>query len=83
MSSDAGAASVDSFDFELYRYTPSLPAAIVSVAIFAVLTAVHVWRMLRARAFYFTPFVIGGIRKFLLSQAPQTLCSGQARAPRF
>ncbi|CRK37335.1 hypothetical protein BN1723_001091 [Verticillium longisporum] len=61
MSSDAGAASVDSFDFELYRYTPSLPAAIVSVAIFAVLTAVHVWRMLRARAFYFTPFVIGGI----------------------
>ncbi|KAM0531829.1 hypothetical protein ACHAPP_007597 [Verticillium nonalfalfae] len=61
MSLDAGAASADSFDFELYRYTPSLPAAIVSVAIFAALTAVHVWRMSRARAFYFTPFVIGGI----------------------
>ncbi|CRK19837.1 Protein RTA1 like protein [Verticillium longisporum] len=61
MSSDAGAASADSFDFKLYRYTPSLPAAIVSVAIFAVLTAGHVWRMSRARAFYFTPFVIGGI----------------------
>ncbi|KAM0282484.1 hypothetical protein ACHAQH_002998 [Verticillium albo-atrum] len=61
MSSDAGSPPSDGFDFKLYRYTPSLPAAIVSAAVFAILTAVHTWRMSRARAFYFTPFVIGGI----------------------
>ncbi|KAM0323274.1 hypothetical protein ACHAQA_008865 [Verticillium albo-atrum] len=55
------AAPGDGFDFKLYRYTPSLPAAIVSVVVFAVLTFIHLWRMYRARAFYFTPFVIGGI----------------------
>lgn len=66
MSSDgADASSGDDFDFKLYRYTPSLPAAIVSVAVFSILTGIHLWRMFRARAFYFTPFVIGGVRKFL------------------
>lgn len=48
------------YDFQLYRYTPSLPAAIVSVVVFAVLTGSHIWRLWRARAYYFTPFVIGG-----------------------
>jgi hypothetical protein len=48
------------FDFKLYRYDPSLPAAIVSVAVFAILSVLHTWRMIRVRAYYFTPFVIGG-----------------------
>ncbi|OAX78915.1 hypothetical protein ACJ72_06775 [Emergomyces africanus] len=49
------------FDFELYRYIPSLPAAIISVVVFAILTAGHTWRLLRARAFYFTAFTVGGL----------------------
>jgi hypothetical protein len=49
------------YDFKLYRYDPSLPAAIVATIIFAVLTAVHFWRLRRAGALYFTPFLIGGI----------------------
>lgn len=49
------------YDFKLYRYDPSLPAAIVATIIFAVLTAVHFWRLRRAGAVYFTPFLIGGI----------------------
>ncbi|OJD10807.1 hypothetical protein AJ78_08281 [Emergomyces pasteurianus Ep9510] len=49
------------FDFELYRYIPSLPAAIISVVVFAILTAAHTWRLLRARAFYFTAFTVGGL----------------------
>jgi hypothetical protein len=57
------APSGEFFDFKLYRYTPSLPAAVVSVAVFAILTALHVWRMKRARAYYFTAFVIGGVCK--------------------
>ena len=55
-----GAEIPPEFDFKLYRYTPSLAGAIVGVCIFAILTGAHVWRMTRARAFYFTPFVIGG-----------------------
>ncbi|KAF9872459.1 hypothetical protein CkaCkLH20_09956 [Colletotrichum karsti] len=49
------------FDFQLYRYTPSLPAAIASVVVFAILTLLHFWRLFRYRAFYFTAFTIGGI----------------------
>lgn len=53
----------ESFDFKLYRYDPSLPAAIVTVIVFAILTAGHVWRLWRARAYYFVVFTIGGLCK--------------------
>jgi hypothetical protein len=49
------------FNFQLYRYTPSLAAAIVSAIVFAILTVLHAWRLFRARAFYFTAFTIGGL----------------------
>ncbi|KAH6879865.1 hypothetical protein B0T10DRAFT_532145 [Thelonectria olida] len=48
-------------NFQLYRYTPSHPAAIVSVIIFAILTSLHRWGLLRVRAYYFIAFAIGGI----------------------
>lgn len=51
------------FDFRLYRYTPSLAAAVVGVIVFAVLTLLHTVRLFKARAFYFTAFTIGGICK--------------------
>ncbi|KAH8747737.1 RTA1 like protein-domain-containing protein [Diaporthe sp. PMI_573] len=47
--------------FKPYRYTPSLIAAIVSVAVFAILTALHTWRVHKFRAYYFTAFTIGGV----------------------
>ncbi|KAF4445454.1 hypothetical protein F53441_10796 [Fusarium austroafricanum] len=56
----ADAPGAEAFDFKLYRYNPSLAAAIVSVAIFAILSVLHVWRLIRVRAYYFTPFVVGG-----------------------
>ncbi|KAI6777898.1 Protein RTA1 [Emericellopsis cladophorae] len=63
MSDQHGAADMDAgeIDFKLYRYTPSLPAAIVSAIVFAILTAVHAWRLYRARAFYFIAFTVGGV----------------------
>ncbi|RMJ17630.1 hypothetical protein CDV36_002664 [Fusarium kuroshium] len=61
MASTEGTDPGAAFDFKLYRYTPSLPAAIVSVAVFAVLTVLHTWRLLRAQAFYFSAFTIGGV----------------------
>ncbi|KAL0935594.1 RTA1 domain-containing protein [Colletotrichum truncatum] len=51
----------EGFDFKLYRYTPSLPAAIVTAIVFAILTLLHVWRLYKARAFYFTAFTVGGL----------------------
>ncbi|CAM1505216.1 Fc.00g108530.m01.CDS01 [Cosmosporella sp. VM-42] len=51
----------ESFDFKLYRYTPSLPAAIVAATIFALLVLAHTWRLHRARAYYFIVFTIGGL----------------------
>lgn len=64
MASSTTEAPAEFFDFKLYRYTPSLAAAIVSVIVFAVLTALHTWRMLKARAYYFMAFTIGGVCKF-------------------
>ena len=58
------------FDFKLYRYIPSLPAAAVSVAVFAVLTAAHLWRLLRARAYYFSVFALGGLCMYRILHFP-------------
>ncbi|KAI1059258.1 hypothetical protein LB507_004145, partial [Fusarium sp. FIESC RH6] len=47
-------------DFKLYRYTTSFPAAIVATCIFAILSCLHLWRLHKAKAWYFIPFTIGG-----------------------
>ncbi|KAL1582323.1 hypothetical protein WHR41_08984 [Cladosporium halotolerans] len=60
-ASSATEANSEYFDFKLYRYNPSLPAAIVAVIVFGILTALHGWLLKKARAYYFTPFLIGGI----------------------
>ncbi|CAI6064525.1 unnamed protein product [Clonostachys chloroleuca] len=48
------------FDFKLYRYNPSLPAAVTAVIVFTILTVLHVWRLYKARAKYFIAFTLGG-----------------------
>jgi hypothetical protein len=58
-----GSGSDGDFVFKLYRYTPSLWAAIVAAVVFAILTGAHFWRMFRFRSFYFTAFTIGGLCK--------------------
>lgn len=49
--------------FELYRYDPSLPAAIVFAILFLVTTSLHGYHMFRFRTWYWIPFVIGGTCK--------------------
>ena len=66
---DAAAASPEVFEFQLYRYTPSLPAAVVAVVVFAILTAVHVWRIHKAGSVYFIPFTVGGLCTYSRSSA--------------
>ncbi|KAK2790623.1 hypothetical protein FQN53_009092 [Emmonsiellopsis sp. PD_33] len=48
-------------DFELYRYTPNIPAAVIFVVLFAATTLYHIYQLTRTRTWYFTAFVIGGI----------------------
>ncbi|KAH9906902.1 RTA1 like protein-domain-containing protein [Xylariomycetidae sp. FL2044] len=57
---DNSAAADGGFDFKLYRYTPSLPAAVVFVIVFAILSVLHTWKITKHRALYFTAFTIGG-----------------------
>jgi len=48
-----------------YRYTPSLAAAAIFTVCFSVTTAVHIWQMARFRAWFFVPFVLGGLMESL------------------
>lgn len=59
----AAAAAAGAFDFKLYRYTPSLPAAIVFVIVFTVLSGLHTWKLMKHRAYYFIAFTVGGYCK--------------------
>jgi len=66
-SPGAEAAGAESFDFALYRYKVSLPAAIAAVGVFFILSLLHVWRIYRYRSFYFTAFTVGGFCTYLPS----------------
>ncbi|KAK0617688.1 RTA1 domain-containing protein [Immersiella caudata] len=61
MADNADAGHGEFFDFKLYRYTPSLPAAAISVAVFGILTLFHTWRIYQFKSFYFVAFTIGGL----------------------
>ena len=67
----------EEFDFKLYRFTPSLEGAIIAAIVFGLLTAVHSWRLVRARSFYFTPFLIGGVCTSRPCALSRNCCSGQ------
>jgi len=47
--------------FLLYRYTPSLPAAVIFIVLFTITTSLHLWQMIRARAWYLIPLTVGGL----------------------
>jgi ABC-type microcin C transport system permease subunit YejB len=51
----------DTTSFVLYRYIPSLPAAIIFVVLFALTTFYHIFQIGRKRTWYFIPLAVGGI----------------------
>lgn len=53
----------ESVDFKLYRYNPSMAAAIIFIILFFLITALHFYQMMRTRTWIFVPFVIGGVCK--------------------
>ncbi|KAL6415779.1 rta1 domain-containing protein [Ilyonectria robusta] len=44
---------------ELYRYDPSLAAAVIFIIIFAASALFHSWQLVRTKNWYFIPFVVG------------------------
>lgn len=51
-------------DFQLYRYTPSIAAAILFTVLFFLTTAFHLYQLIRNKTWYFIAFVLGGICKW-------------------
>ncbi|KAI4192265.1 MAG: hypothetical protein LQ350_008678 [Teloschistes chrysophthalmus] len=48
-------------EYELYHYTPSLPAAVIFVVVFFALMGIHTYRMIKNRLWFCIPFVVGGL----------------------
>ncbi|KAL4905502.1 hypothetical protein BDW74DRAFT_185053 [Aspergillus multicolor] len=51
----------DTIDFQLFRYSPSRAAAGLFAGLFFVTSACHLFQLVKSRAWYFIPFVVGGI----------------------
>ncbi|KAK6346117.1 hypothetical protein TWF730_010448 [Orbilia blumenaviensis] len=52
---------VDGSDVFLWKYLPSIPAAALFLVLFAIVTAFHCYRIIKARTWFCTAFAIGGI----------------------
>ncbi|KAH7129829.1 RTA1 like protein-domain-containing protein [Dactylonectria estremocensis] len=48
-------------EFVFYHYDPSLAAACIFIALFGASALLHLWQVIKLRAWYFIPFVIGCI----------------------
>jgi hypothetical protein len=52
---------VDGTDVYLWKYLPSIPAAIAFLALFTLITIAHTWRMVKTQTWFTSAFVIGGV----------------------
>jgi hypothetical protein len=73
----------DGVSFKLYRYTPSLVAAIIFIVVFALATLYHLYQVVRTRSWYFTIFVGGGACEFNRPEynGPPTLSHDHHKSP--
>ncbi|CAG8418823.1 unnamed protein product, partial [Penicillium salamii] len=46
-------------NYALYRYTPSIPAAVIFAVLFILLSALHLIRLIKHRSYFFIPFLVG------------------------
>ncbi|KAF2496162.1 RTA1-domain-containing protein [Lophium mytilinum] len=52
-------------DFQLYRYKPSLPAAVIFIVLFAVTTFFHVFQCWKHRSLFMIALIVGGTFEFV------------------
>lgn len=55
----AESSSDGAVTFALYRYTPSIPAAVIMAVAFGFLAVFHAYRLIREKTYFFIPFIIG------------------------
>jgi len=56
-------------DFQLYRYDPSVGAAVFFVIFFVLVSGLHTYQMIPTKTWFFIPFVIGGHSKLTRTAA--------------
>lgn len=56
-------------DFQLYRYDPSVGAAVVFVILFVLASGLHTYQMIPTKTWFFIPFVVGGYSKSIRTVA--------------
>lgn len=49
--------------YVFWFYSPSVPAGIIAAILFAIVTILHTWRLIRTRLWFCIPFVVGGLCK--------------------
>lgn len=52
-------------DFKYYHYNPSLAAAVIFAILFLLTSILHVYQLVRARTWYFTPLVVGALMEMV------------------
>ncbi|KAH7090302.1 RTA1 like protein-domain-containing protein [Paraphoma chrysanthemicola] len=55
----------ENVDFKLFRYDPSMAAAVIFILLFLFISVLHLYQMVRTRTWIFIPFVLGGIFQFV------------------
>ncbi|EUC28131.1 hypothetical protein COCCADRAFT_41301 [Bipolaris zeicola 26-R-13] len=67
----------ETVDFKLYRYNPSMAAAVIFIILFFLVTTLHFYQMMRTRTWISIPFVLGGIfgRSLLTLDYPPSGCA--------
>ncbi|KAJ5329390.1 hypothetical protein N7452_009780 [Penicillium brevicompactum] len=67
--------------YQLYRYEPSLAAAIVFIVLFACTTVYHSYQLATSRSWYFIPFTLGGVFQIIGYVARAVACSQTRNVP--
>jgi hypothetical protein len=62
----AGSESSGDAIFKLYRYDPSMAAAVIFIVLFIAITGLHVYQLIVTKTWFFTCFVIGGFSTLFL-----------------
>jgi hypothetical protein len=53
--------------YKFWNYVPSIPAAVIFMLIFMVLTGLHTWKLFRTRSWFCIAFTLGGLCKLTSS----------------
>lgn len=54
--------------YYLWKYVPSIAAAVIFILLFLAMTALISWRMFKTKTWFCIPFAIGGFCKYVYTQ---------------